>query len=726
MERGIQERLSMGLPDPLQQKLSAQLEAAKAARDLLLAMPMASAPTGDPPRREPPPASAAMAADSGDMIGRTLGKRYDLLELIGQGGMGRVYQAFDRLKQAHVAVKVIAPEIIRDRGVQERLVLEAKNACALSHPNIIRVHDVAVDGDCYYITMELLHGRTLRAAMDEQKRARVPFSVNQAQAIARDLLGALAFAHQHLVHRDLKPENIWVCDDGAVKIMDFGLAHPTSGATASRQLQSIGSAYYLAPEVMRGAAADHRADQYSLGVVLYELVSGRLPTGASKPLSELRRDAPVAFSSAVMKSMSQSPEERFASAAAFLEALDRVAVAAPSSRKLRVAGIAAGVGLLLAGLGYAFHAGFIPLPGGSAARESALRGQQAAQQAIARLESAVQEREARRKDLMAKLDQLRDASKPAADSAAQATALQAELKSLESELLRLRTEVYPDAIRAEVTAKRTLADADLKDGQNEAATGRFDDIERVLGPRVKSLDLLPTLPERIERAMGLRAQWREGGGESLPEAERKMPGLESALAAGDYASAVEALEAVSQAYGPRLASRQDGARRVAQESARLRAADAQSAAQARQQAADDAVAREAERVRPGRQFRDRLQGGGEGPLMVVRDTSAAAPSLKDGANLGAGRARGPVAISASTVSAAEFATFVRASGYLPQREQILRSFRDGGTLRDDAVAPADATAYATWLSSQSGAVYSVVPGRAGGDPLLPFSVQRRL
>jgi serine/threonine protein kinase len=240
----------------------------------------------------------------------TLSNRYEVLDVIGRGGMGCVYRAFDKLKQCYVAFKVIAPEIVRQRGVQEKLISEAKLACSLSHPNIIRVHDVGVDGDCHYITMELLHGQTLRARMDEQQRSRVPFRVDQCLTMAQDLLGALAVAHQHLVHRDIKPENIWVCDDGTLKIMDFGLALPLQGTSRSRPIQSVASAYYVAPEQLRGATLDSRSDQYSMAVVLYELFSGRVPTGVVKDLHDIRREVPAGVSRAIMRALSGEPGER--------------------------------------------------------------------------------------------------------------------------------------------------------------------------------------------------------------------------------------------------------------------------------------------------------------------------------------------------------------------------------------------------------------------------------
>src|SRR6202043_1986430 len=129
--------------------------------------------------------------------------------------------------------------------------------------------------------------------------------------IAKDLLGALAFAHQQIVHRDIKPENIWVCDDGTVKIMDFGLALPLQGTQKSRPAQSVASAYYVAPEHLRGATLDNRSDQYSLAVVLYELFANRVPTANAKPLHQTRKDVPAGACNAIMRALNDSADERY-------------------------------------------------------------------------------------------------------------------------------------------------------------------------------------------------------------------------------------------------------------------------------------------------------------------------------------------------------------------------------------------------------------------------------
>ena len=263
LDEKLEQRAAHTLPETVRRRLVAQRQALCDARDLLLS----TADPGVPNAQDPPP-----AAPGADLVGTRLSERYDVLELIGRGGMGCVYRAFDRLKQCDVAVKVISPEILQQRGVKERFVAEAKLACSLSHPNVIRVHDVNIDADRYYLTMELLHGKTLREEIDQQRATRIPWSIERCLAMAEDLARALAFVHRHLVHRDIKPENIWVCTDGTPKIMDFGLACPEPMTQKSRPSQSVSSAYYLAPEFLRGVALSIQSDQYSLAVVLYELL----------------------------------------------------------------------------------------------------------------------------------------------------------------------------------------------------------------------------------------------------------------------------------------------------------------------------------------------------------------------------------------------------------------------------------------------------------------------
>lgn len=279
--------------------------------------------------------------------GAVLSGRLEVGVMLGQGGMGNVYAARDRLKDEDVAIKVLRQDLLFSEAAKERFLAEAKVSCKLSHPNIVRVYDVGMSGDCYYFSMERLEGRTLRQRIDEYEAQHREFGVSEATDIARQLIDALRYAHRYIVHRDLKPENIWLCDDGTVKLMDFGIARAYSNSQLTQTGMTLGTAYYMAPE-QRAASkeVDWRADQYALGVVLYELLAGTLPTGAVRPIETLRRDLPKRYARALMKAMAPKPADRFGS---FDELWNELQ--APARRAFALGG------LLLLGAGVAAAAG---------------------------------------------------------------------------------------------------------------------------------------------------------------------------------------------------------------------------------------------------------------------------------------------------------------------------------------------------------------------------------
>ncbi|HET9447480.1 MAG TPA: serine/threonine-protein kinase, partial [Steroidobacteraceae bacterium] len=255
--------------------------------------------------------------------GAVLSSRLEIGALLGQGGMGNVYAARDRLKDEDVAIKVLRQDLLFSTAAKERFLAEAKVSCNLSHPNIVRVYDVGQSGSYYYFSMERLKGHNLRhriLAYDSEQRK---FSIDEVTDIARQLIDALRYAHRYIVHRDIKPENIWIAEDGTVKLMDFGIARAYSSSHMTQTGMTLGTAYYMAPEQRIAAKdVDWRADQYSLGVVLYELLSGTLPTGAVKPLEAERRDLPKRYARALMRAMSPKPEDRFASLADLLTEME--------------------------------------------------------------------------------------------------------------------------------------------------------------------------------------------------------------------------------------------------------------------------------------------------------------------------------------------------------------------------------------------------------------------
>jgi len=204
---------------------------------------------------------------------RVLGGRYELGRLIGRGGMAEVYAAHDRLLGREVAVKVLRDRFREDAAFTARFNDEARNVARLSHPNLVVVFDTGVDGDQPYIVMERIRGRTLQEALDAGG-----LTEDRGLQVAADVCGALAYAHQNLlVHRDVKPGNIMLAEDGSVKVTDFGIARAMSDETITATAAVLGTAAYLSPEQAQGRRVDARSDLYSLGVVLYELLTGKVP-----------------------------------------------------------------------------------------------------------------------------------------------------------------------------------------------------------------------------------------------------------------------------------------------------------------------------------------------------------------------------------------------------------------------------------------------------------------
>ena len=223
----------------------------------------------------------------------------EILGLLGQGGMGAVYKARQTKLDRLVALKILPPEVARDPAFAERFIREARSLGRLNHPQIVTVHDFGdVDG-LYYFTMEYVDGRNLRDLLQEG-----PLPAAQARLLALQTCDALQYAHDEgLVHRDIKPENILLDRKGRVRIADFGLAKlvgltPTY-LTLTGTHEVMGTLLYMAPEQMKQAhSVDHRADLYSLGVILYEMVTGELPLGRFAPpsRSSCRRLTPSTYS----------------------------------------------------------------------------------------------------------------------------------------------------------------------------------------------------------------------------------------------------------------------------------------------------------------------------------------------------------------------------------------------------------------------------------------------
>jgi eukaryotic-like serine/threonine-protein kinase len=265
-----------------------------------------------------------------------LADRYELGPVLGQGGMARVHQGVDRQLDRRVAIKVLAPPFDRDDEFVERFRREARAAAGLSHPNIVAVFDSGSDDGTHFIVTELVEGETLADRLRDG-----PMPPADAVAVAVDIARALAAAHAlGLIHRDIKPGNVMLLPDGRVKVVDFGIARAAGSDTLTHTGVVLGSTAYLSPEQAGGQPVDERADLYSLGCVLYEMLTGRVPFRADTPIATMYRhvneDAPPPSTIApvqpeledvVLRCLEKDPKRRFASAAELEAALLAVPLA---------------------------------------------------------------------------------------------------------------------------------------------------------------------------------------------------------------------------------------------------------------------------------------------------------------------------------------------------------------------------------------------------------------
>jgi len=216
------------------------------------------------------------------MINKTLDNRYTILEHIGGGGMADVFRAHDKLLDRSVAVKVLRSQFTHDDEFVIRFRREAQAAARLSHPNIVNIYDVGRDEDIYYIVMEYISGETLK----ERIQRETSLSVEMAVRIAIEIAEALEHAHQNdLVHCDIKPHNILMTRTSRVKVTDFGIARAVTSATMTQTGTIIGSVHYFSPEQAKGASVGAKSDIYSLGIVLYEMLTGTVPFRGETPIS---------------------------------------------------------------------------------------------------------------------------------------------------------------------------------------------------------------------------------------------------------------------------------------------------------------------------------------------------------------------------------------------------------------------------------------------------------
>ena len=265
------------------------------------------------------------------MIGQLVGQ-YRITEKLGEGGMGAVYKAMDTMIEREVAIKMLRPEIARLPDLLQRFRAEATTVARLNHSGIATLYNFMQEGEDFFMVMEYVPGRTLEEV--ERERGAVPWQV--AVPLFEKILDAIQPAHElGILHRDIKPANIMLTTWGAIKVMDFGIARMVGAARMTREGSMVGTIEYIAPERVKGKESDARSDIYSLGVVLFEMLSGRLPFQCDsewelmrchlqEPLPSLRDlhvDVPRAIEDLVRRSTAKSPDERFRDCDEFVEAL---------------------------------------------------------------------------------------------------------------------------------------------------------------------------------------------------------------------------------------------------------------------------------------------------------------------------------------------------------------------------------------------------------------------
>lgn len=267
-------------------------------------------------------------------IGKILDNRYEILDVIGVGGMAVVYKAYCHRLHRFVAIKILKRDLAADAEFRRRFHEEAQAVAMLSHPNIVSVYDVSKGDDLDYIVMELIDGITLKQYM-QKKQGRLNW--RESLYFITQIVRALGHAHSRgIIHRDIKPQNIMVLRDGSVKVADFGIARIMSAAQTTLTQEALGSVHYISPEQARGSHIDARADIYSAGVVLYEMLTGRLPFDGDSPVSvaiqhinakpiaprEILPDIPVGLEEITMKAMASRIDQRYMNAEAMLRDLE--------------------------------------------------------------------------------------------------------------------------------------------------------------------------------------------------------------------------------------------------------------------------------------------------------------------------------------------------------------------------------------------------------------------
>lgn len=267
------------------------------------------------------------------LINKVIDERYKVEETVGVGGMAYVLRAKDLKENRDVAIKVLSDEFKSDERAVKRFINESKTVSMLNHDNIVKIHDVVITDDLKYIVMEYIDGITLKDYIDNVGT----LGWKEAAHYTKQVLSALSHAHEkQVIHRDVKPQNMMLLPDGKVKVTDFGIAKQPNAESITMTDKAIGTVNYISPEQASGAKVDTRTDIYSVGVMLYEMVTGRLPFIADSPVAvammqvsneplsprEINPQIPAGFEQIILKAMQKNADDRFSSAAAMLKALD--------------------------------------------------------------------------------------------------------------------------------------------------------------------------------------------------------------------------------------------------------------------------------------------------------------------------------------------------------------------------------------------------------------------
>lgn len=269
------------------------------------------------------------------LIGSIVNNRYQIRNTLGIGGMSVVFRAYDLLEDREVSLKVLRADRLGDQESRRRFYNESRAIALMSHPNIVNVHDVNFEGRLQYIVMEYVDGVTLKDRMDQKG----VLSPEEAIHYLRQILSALSHAHERgVVHHDIKPENILLLADASVKVTDFGIASVPNFEGDSMSDEAVGSVHYISPEQARGDVTDNRSDLYSVGVMMYAMLTGKLPFDAPSPVDVARMqvekppyppcklvpELPVGFQQVIFRAMAKTPSQRYQDAISMLNDLEKL------------------------------------------------------------------------------------------------------------------------------------------------------------------------------------------------------------------------------------------------------------------------------------------------------------------------------------------------------------------------------------------------------------------